>query len=164
MYDDFKKSILLISVVYKSKHEICIFLLHLLSTDFVKGEQETSHWLIQPPAASLQILLFFPLFLSFPLRRGNYCPDVKCRIILLAPLSDSRFLLAPWRAKPGFCFHPAPLLLSWCGDEKPQPFVLGAQLTFPAQQLLVCGQDSPSLHFQQHFSGAFWHYLHLPCQ
>lgn len=41
--------------------------------------------------------------------------------------------------------------LSRCGDEKPQPFGLGAQLPFPAQQLLVCGRIPQA--WQQ---GAVW--------
>lgn len=59
-----KKIILRISLVFKSKHRIYIFL-SCISTVLVKGEQETSCPLTQPPAASLKIFLFSPLFL-FP--------------------------------------------------------------------------------------------------
>lgn len=70
----YKKNILRISLVFKSKHKIHIFLLHLLPTDFVKGEQETSCPPIQPPAASLQILLFSLLFLFFSSQKGELLP------------------------------------------------------------------------------------------
>lgn len=116
----YKKSILRISLVFKSKHKIHISLLHLLTADFVKGEKETSCPLIQPPGATLQSLLFFPFFFSFPLRRENYCPDVKCSIVLIAPFSGSRLMPSPQRAKLDFCLHPVSLLTSLCGDEKPQ--------------------------------------------
>lgn len=113
----------------------------------MSAHSSTSCSLTNPP--------LFPPF-SFPLRRENYCPDVKHRIILSAPFSGSRLMLAPWRAELGFCFHPVPLLNSLCGDEKPQPFGLGAQLILPVQQVLVCGQNSPSLESKGHseFSAA----------
>lgn len=117
--------------------------MHLLSTDFVKGDQETScplkHQLLVYKSSS-----FSPFFFSFPLRMENFCPDVKRRIILIAPFSGSRLMLAPRRAQLGLCIHPFSLLISLCGEEKPQPFGLGAQLIFPAQQALVCGQNSPT--------------------
>lgn len=100
----------------------------------------------------------FPhFFFSFPLLRENYCPDVKCGIILIAPFSGSRLMPAPWRAKLGFSFHPASLLISLCGDEEPQPFGLGAQVTCPVQQVLVWGQNPPSHESkgQSEFSAAF---------
>lgn len=130
--------------------------MHLLLTDLVKGEREMCP-LIQAPAASLQTLLFFfSFFFSFPLRMENYCPDVKRRIILIAPFSGSRLMLAPRRAQLGLCIHPVSLLISVWREEKPQPFGLGAQLIFPAQQVLVCGQNSPSRESkdQSELSGA----------
>lgn len=59
------------------------------------------------------------------------CPGVKSRIILIAQFSDFRLMLAPRRAKLGFCFPPVSVLAVLRADEKLQPFGLGSQLVFP---------------------------------